>query len=169
MLKLIFISFLLFFSCNPKSEKANSLPKNFEGKVVAIKDGDTFKVLYEGKERTIRLEHIDCPEKSQPFGKNAKQLASDLCFGKIVNVLSNGKKDRYQRLIAEIYVGDKNVNKELVKNGLAWHFVKYSKDKAYAKLEIRARENHVGLWADIHAIAPWDWRKVKKKKNKKSF
>lgn len=167
MFKLFFISFLFFLACNPKTETSNSLPKNFEGKVVAIKDGDTFKVMYEGKEKTIRLEHIDCPEKSQPFGNNAKQLASDLCFGKMVKVVSNGKMDRYQRLIAEIYVGDINVNKELVENGLAWHFVNYSKDNSYAKLEIQARKNKAGLWSDVHAIAPWDWRKIKKAKNKK--
>jgi endonuclease YncB( thermonuclease family) len=48
-------------------------------KVIGIKDGDTFVILIDGKEQVVRLEHIDCPEKKQPFGTKAKQFASDLC------------------------------------------------------------------------------------------
>ena len=61
-------------------------PLIFEGKVTGIKDGDTYKVLYDGSEKTIRLAHIDCPEKKQPFGNNAKQFTSDICYGKNVTV-----------------------------------------------------------------------------------
>ena len=61
--------------------------KNTEGyKVIGIKDGDTFVLLIDGKEQSVRLEHIDCPEKKQPFGSKAKQFASDLCFGKYVQL-----------------------------------------------------------------------------------
>ena len=134
-------------------------PKTFQAKVVGIKDGDTFKVLYNNSEITIRLNHIDCPEKNQPYGKNAKWKASDLCFGKMVKIVSNGKKDRYKRLIAEVYFNNININKELVKNGLAWHFKKYSSDVEYAKLERQARKSKVGLWQEKNPIAPWDWRK----------
>ena len=158
MKKLIYL-FLILVSCNPKNGDSEKLPTNFEGKVVAIKDGDTYKIMCDGKERTIRLSHIDCPEKSQPFGKNAKQFASDLCFGQIAKVVSDGKTDRYKRLIAEVYVNEICVNKELVKNGFAWHFTKYSNNEEYAKLEKLARQNVVGLWQDIEPIAPWEWRK----------
>ncbi len=160
MKKLIYL-FLILVSCNSKNSDNDKLPQNFEGKVVAIKDGDTFKILCDRKERTIRLEHIDCPEKSQPFGKNAKQFASDLCFGQIAKVVSKGKSDRYKRLIAEVYVNEICVNKELVKNGFAWHYTKYSDDEEYAELEKQARQNIVGLWADIEPIEPWNWRKKK--------
>ncbi|WP_445717383.1 thermonuclease family protein [Flavobacterium sp.] len=135
------------------------IPKTFQAKVVGIKDGDTFKVLYNNSEITIRLNHIDCPEKNQPYGKNAKWKASDLCFGKMVKIVSNGKKDRYKRLIAEVYCNNININKELIKNGLAWHFKKYSSDNDYAKLEIQARKLKVGLWQQSNPIAPWNWRK----------
>jgi endonuclease YncB( thermonuclease family) len=73
--------------------------------------------------------------------------------------VSNGKKDRYKRLIAEVYCNNININKELVKNGLAWHFKKYSSDNDYAKLEIQARKLKVGLWQQSNPIAPWNWRK----------
>ena len=55
------------------------------GKVVAITDGDTFKLLT--KDSTlikVRLANIDCPEKKQPFSKKAKQFASSAIFSKTV-------------------------------------------------------------------------------------
>ena len=158
MKTLIFI-FLLLISCTSKNSNKEILPLNFVGKVVGIKDGDTFKIMYLGEEKTIRLEHIDCPEKNQPFGKRAKQFASDLCFGRMARVTSEGKMDRYKRLIAEVYVDNICVNKELVKSGLAWHFKKYSDSQEYAEIEINARRNQIGIWSDNQPIAPWDWRK----------
>lgn len=157
MKSIIILLFALFTNCTVHSQ--TQIPKTFQAKVVGIKDGDTFKVLYNNSEITIRLNHIDCPEKNQPFGKKAKWKASDLCFGKIVKIVSNGKKDRYKRLIAEVYFNNININKELVKNGLAWHFKKYSSDVEYAKLERQARKSKVGLWQEKNPIAPWDWRK----------
>lgn len=132
-------------------------------KVIKIKDGDTVGILMNGKEETIRLTHIDCPEKKQPFGNNAKQLVSKLCFGKYVRLSGDLKTDRNKRIIAEIILPNgTNINKELVKNGLAWHFTKYSKDKSYTELELIARGKKTGLWIDKNPIAPWNWRKYSK-------
>ena len=154
------ITILLFaIFTNYVTYSQTQIPKTFQAKVVGIKDGDTFKVVYNNTEITIRLNHIDCPEKSQPYGKNAKWKASELCFGKTVKIVSNGKKDRYKRLITEVYCNNININKELVRNGLAWHFKKYSKNREYADLEIKARKAKVGLWHDNNPIAPWNWRK----------
>ena len=158
-----FLLLLFLFSCgegNKKEKIENILPLTFEGKVTGIKDGDTNKVFYNGSEQTIRLAHIDCPEKKQPFGSKAKQFASDICFGKYVVVKSEGKKDRYNRIIAEIILqDDTNLNKELVKNGLAWHFKKYSDNQEYSELEISARDKKIGIWSEPKPTAPWDWRK----------
>ena len=158
-----FLLLLFLFSCgegNKKEKIETNLPLTFEGKVTGIKDGDTYKVFYNGSEKTIRLAHIDCPEKKQPFGSKAKQFASDICFGKYVTVKSEGKKDRYKRIIAEIILqDDTNLNKELVKNGLAWHFKKYSDNQEYSELEISARDKKIGLWSEPNPTAPWDWRK----------
>lgn len=134
-------------------------------KVIGVKDGDTFVLLMDGKEQTVRFAHIDCPEKKQPFGKKAKQFVSDLSFGTYVTLIVDDKNkyDRYQRIIAEIILEDgRNLNKELVKNGLAWHFKKYSDNEEYAQLENKARINKIGIWSEANPIPPWDWRKPKK-------
>jgi micrococcal nuclease len=147
-----------------KPEKELRYLTVFEGKVTGIKDGDTFEVLYDGQPERVRLAEIDCPEKSQAFGKNARQYASGLCFGKMVTVTSNGKRDRYNRVVGTIVTVDGvNVNAELVKAGLAWHYKQYSKSEALAALEEQARQVRIGLWADKDPVAPWEWRKSRRR------
>lgn len=145
---------------------AETLKKQiFTAKVIRIIDGDTMEVLYRGKPVKIRLAHIDCPEKrrSQPFGNAAKQALSDLCFGQQV-IVSGDRYDRYGRLIAVITNNKRqNVNQEMIKKGMAWHFKKYSTDSVYTKLEAEARSNHIGLWREAHPVAPWEWRKPKQR------
>lgn len=151
-----------------KSRKKDSLRylTVFQGKVIGVKDGDTFEVLYEGQPEKVRLADIDCPEKSQAFGKNARQYASDLCFGKTVTVTSSGKRDRYKRIVGVITTNDSiNVNEELVRAGYAWHYKQYSKSEELSALEEKAREEHIGLWADADPKAPWEWRKERRIKN----
>ncbi|WP_265428703.1 thermonuclease family protein [Chryseobacterium sp. YIM B08800] len=144
--------------------------QNKSYKVIGVKDGDTVEILIDGKPQTVRLSNIDCPEKKQPFGKNAKQFASDLCFGKKVKLSTGWKKDRNKRLLAEIILSNgKNLNKELVKNGFAWHYKKYSKDNSYDDLEKQARKLKLGLWNDKNPTAPWEWRKSRKKSSQQSF
>lgn len=141
--------------------------QNKSYKVIGVKDGDTVEILMDGKPQVVRLSHIDCPEKKQPFGNNAKQFASDLCFGKKVKLSTGWKKDRNKRLLAEIILSNgKNLNKELVKNGFAWHYKKYSKDNSYDDLEKQARKLKLGLWNDKIPTAPWEWRKSRKKSSK---
>ncbi|MGP1500906.1 MAG: thermonuclease family protein [Bergeyella cardium] len=163
MFKRVFIVLLMLFAVLGSSQ-ASKTSVVATGKVVGVKDGDTFKVLIKGKEVSVRLLHIDCPEKKQAFGKRAKQKVSDLCFGKEVKLVARSKTDRYKRLLAEVYVDDLCVNKELVRLGLAWHFKRYSNDKSYAHLENEARKNKVGLWVEPSPVAPWDFRKSQKKK-----
>lgn len=139
----------------------------FEGKVVAVIDGDTIEVLHDGKAVRIRLQGIDCPESKQPFGTKAKQFTSEFLFGKQVRVKAIGE-DRYGRTLADIYVDAANTtnefgawfNKALVASGMAWHYKKYSKDAELAQAEQTARKMKIGLWSDQNPTAPWEWRKA---------
>lgn len=133
-----------------------------KGKVIAIKDGDTISILYNRQKLTVRLEHIDCPEKGQPYGARAKQFISDSCFGKTVTVTGT-RFDRNKRLIAVVTtVAGTNINKALVAAGLAWHYRQYSTDSSYSLLENKARQQRKGLWGDTQPSPPWLWRKKKR-------
>jgi endonuclease YncB( thermonuclease family) len=54
----------------------------------------------------IRLSSIDCPEKGQPYGHQAKQAASKLVFGKEVTLHTFGK-DKYGRILAEVLLPER--------------------------------------------------------------
>jgi len=147
----------------PVHEEDHRSLTTFTGKVIGIKDGDTYEILYEGQPERVRLADVDCPEKSQPFGKNAKQYASNLCFGKTVTVICAPKRDRYGRLIGTVTTDDgTNVNESLVKAGFAWHYKQYSKKGYIGEYEDTAHQNHLGLWADNNPTPPWDWRKSRR-------
>jgi len=129
-----------------------------DGKVVSVTDGDTIKVLKDGKQVKIRLAAIDCPEKGQPYGNAAKKFTANMVAGKVVKIWPTDT-DRYGRIVAFIFVGNKNLNKELLSAGLAWHYKKYSRDPELAKLEFDARSKKIGLWSEPDPVAPWEWRR----------
>jgi len=139
------------------------LISQIKGKVIKIKDGDTIVVLDNNNmQHTIRVADIDCPEKRQAFGKKAKWFVSDEIFGKIVFIKIKGI-DRYKRTIGYVLYKNKNLSEELLKNGLAWHYKKYSKSKKLQDLENYAKKNKRGLWLDKNPIAPWNYRYLKYK------
>jgi endonuclease YncB( thermonuclease family) len=130
------------------------------GRVVSIADGDTLTVLLSGnRQMKVRLAEIDTPEKGQPYGARSKRALSDLVFGEMVTVRSSGT-DRYGRTIGRIYLGDLDVNAELVRSGAAWVYRKYARDRSLYAIENEARQNRVGLWAlpEADRVPPWEWR-----------
>ncbi len=143
-------------------DQAKKVSKEFKAKVIAVKDGDTIDVLSDNRKITVRLAHIDCPEKKQPFGTVARQFTANRCFGQEVTVVNENKYDRNRRLIAVVLNERReNVNLELVKAGLAWHFKKYSTDSIYGLAEVKARRDRTGLWRDEEPVAPWSWRSIR--------
>ncbi|ARR04573.1 endonuclease, thermonuclease family [Campylobacter vicugnae] len=154
MIKILILIFLL---------SNLSFANDITGKVISLADGDTLTILTNDKKQVkIRLAHIDAPEKNQDFGEKSKQNLANLCFGKnsIVKVQS---KDRYKRLLAEVFCDGKNVNLQQVKSGLAWHYKTYSKNKIYSKAEMAAKKKNLGLWILKNPTPPWKFRKSKKR------
>lgn len=146
--------------------------ETFTAKVVGVSDGDTVKVLTEqscdsGKDcrsgkvqYRVRLAEIDTPEKKQPYGSKAKEALSDLVFGRMIKV-EQIDKDRYGRLVANLYVDGKWVNAEMVRSGSAWVYRQYAKTPELFKLEAEAKADKRGLWAlpESERTPPWEWRR----------
>jgi len=131
----------------------------FEGRVVEIVDGDTVGVMHDGRAERIRLHGIDAPEKRQAYGRRAQDFLGEMIFKRIVRVVVRSK-DRYGRTVADLYLGTKHVNHEMVRGGMAWWFRRYAPaDRTLRLLEESARESGLGLWADTDATAPWNFRK----------
>lgn len=154
---LLAVLLLTLVASSPSLAKTGSVAP-VQGRVVGVSDGDTVKVLVGGTEVKVRLEGIDCPEKHQPWGQRAKTFTSTLLAGKTVTVQVK-TVDRYGRLVARVLVRDQDVSLELLRAGLAWHFVRYNQEPTLSQLESEARADRRGLWADSNPVPPWDWRR----------
>jgi endonuclease YncB( thermonuclease family) len=108
----------------------------------------------------VRLHGIDAPETGQDFGTRAKQVASELAFGKQVTVKERDR-DRYGRTVAEVILPDgRSLNREMVRLGMAWWYRQYApNDLDLTRLEAEAKAARVGLWSQPGAVPPWSWRK----------
>ena len=135
------------------------------GTVVGIADGDTLTLLDGSKTlHRIRIDAIDAPERSQPYGQRARQSLVDLANGRGARA-ECAKTDRYGRAVCRVIVDGLDVGLEQVRRGLAWYYVKYAREQTadvrlhYAQAEIDARTARVGLWTAPQPIAPWDYRR----------
>ncbi len=57
----------------------------------------------------------------------------------------------------------RSLNHELVRAGLAWMYRRYTNDQSLSGLEEEARVAQRGLWADPHAVPPWEWQARRKR------
>ncbi len=127
--------------------------------VVSVHDGDTLTVLIDQRQVKVRLTDIDAPELKQPFGTRSKQSLSEMCFGKVA-VLAVRGQDRYKRSLAQVTCGGTDANTEQVRRGLAWTYTRYAPaDSPLYAIQVAARSEYRGLWADPAPVPPWDWRR----------
>lgn len=121
-----------------------------------ITDGDTLRL-----NSTIYRPHgIDAPETAQacpdgwPAGRLATTRLQQLIQGRAV-VCRAKDRDRYGRTVAICRAGGEDLGAIMVREGMAWAFVRYSAD--YAGQEARAKAATLGVHG--HDCAPaWEWR-----------
>lgn len=114
--------------------------------VTSVIDGDTVHArLGEGVDIVVRLDGIDAPERGEPFSVQARNAARVLLYQKPVAIRGTDV-DRYGRLVARVSSGGIDSSKELLRAGLACHFVHYSSDAALAEAQTDARVNGRGFW-----------------------
>ena len=118
-------------------------------------------MLSDGNEQhKIRLNGIDAPEKGQAFGKVARNHLASLVEGREVRVEWRSK-DRYGRILGTVFADGIDVNLEMLRAGLAWHYKRYDKTPAYAQAEAEAKAARRGLWSDKAPINPEEFRHSK--------
>ena len=122
-------------------------------------DGDTIKILYEGKEVNVRYLLIDTPETShpklgkQPFGEAAKERNRQLVnSGELTIEFDIGERiDKYGRLLAYVYVDGKSVQKSLLAEGLARVAYIYPPNTRhltpFEEVQAIAKEKGLGIWS----------------------
>lgn len=142
-----------------------------QGHVTGVSDGDTITLLDDTQQQhKIRIAGIDAPEKKQPFGMASKQNLSALAYGKPANA-DCIKKDRYGRQVCKVTVEGADVGLAQIRAGMAWWYRQYAHEQSsadreeYEATEMSARTSQKGLWVEYQAVAPWEWRKVRRLEN----
>ncbi len=92
--------------------------KTLKGKVVKVIDGDSIVLKTDSNEETIHLDGIDAPEFKQSGGDKSSSFLKKLINEKDVEVRWE-KKDNFQRILGTVYLGETNINLEMVAKG--WH------------------------------------------------
>ncbi len=136
--------------------------KTLVGRVVRVDDGDTLWIKSENEENIrIRFQAIDAPEKGQDFGDHARQRLNSLVYGKTVRVEVD-KTDQYGRIVGRIWLdsssGLVDVEELMLREGLAWHYLKFNKEPKLANAQKEAQDKKTGLWSRQNPVPPWRWR-----------
>lgn len=120
-------------------------------------DGDAYTVLDADRVRHSAFKASTRRSQSGRSGRRRSRPTTIACSGRTSGV-ERTAKDRNGRILGHVHAGGDHVNLSMVRNGYAWHFKRYSKDKDLADAETEAREAGRGLWGDPEPLAPWEFR-----------
>jgi hypothetical protein len=84
-------------------------------RVIEVIDGDTFKIDFDGGQR-VRLLGVNAPELERCLGAESKAKLAQLVLGNKVT-LSDQFTDPYGRIIANVFMGQTYVNREMAASG----------------------------------------------------
>jgi len=132
--------------------------ETFEAYVIAVIDGDTVLVLRDKQKIKLRLADIDAPEKAQPFGQRSLEYLKSRVNKKVVQVESRAI-DQYGRTVATLTLDHVDLNREQVRQGMAWEYSFHHSNQTFIALQLEAQQAKRGLWQQASPQAPWEWRK----------
>jgi len=129
-------------------------------KEIQVIDGDTIHI---GKLK-YRFFGIDAPEIKQICEKDNTKIqcgviAKNVLKNKIADKIPEcvvKDKDRYQRLVAECFIGKESLSRFMVRQGYAVAYSQYSKD--FIEDEKYAKQNKLGIWS-MNFQMPSEYRK----------
>ncbi len=131
-----------------------------------VVDGDTLAV----SGQRVRLNGIDAPETRQTCARDGRQWACGKASTQAMRTLVGQNpvrceisgRDRYGRAIGTCFVNGRDLQQELVRQGLALAYRKYS--TLYVPDEDEAREAERGLWSGSF-VEPWRWRRQQRSRS----
>jgi micrococcal nuclease len=145
----------------PKTTPVEMPLENGNFRIARVIDGDTF-VLTNAKEH-VRLIGANTPETVkpdwpvEPWGPEASAFTKEFLAGGVVRLDFDAgeRRDKYGRILAYASVGDRMLNEELIRAGLAkaetqYHYSADMKAR-FRRAETAAKSAKRGIWSDTVA------------------
>lgn len=116
--------------------------------------------------------HTDRVSKSgQPHGDESWKALKSRIMGMRVR-LDIMNIDRYKRMVGMIWLGDRNINLEMIREGYAEAYVEYLKEPyrvQFMRAEMDAKSAKKGIWSLPDYERPKDFRKRLKVRGRGEF
>lgn len=143
----------------PRSVGQTVPPDQIRGVTVTAVDGDTLK--FDGTR--VRIHGIDAPERKQMCVRGAIPYAcGEAAATALAKLIQGGRPecrivdhDKYRRPVAICYLGQLDIGRWLVENGMAVADRNYAHD--YVAVEKAAAAAGRGIWS-TKFVDPWIWR-----------
>lgn len=155
-MKKIFVLFIFFFCFSVNASN------KFSVKLDKCIDGDTARFLINGESKTVRFLSINAPEikhdevEKEFFGSESSEytckLLSRASSIKLQYDPKSDKVDKYDRVLAWVYVDGELLQKELVSKGYAevkYVYDDYLYSKELKDLENISKEKKLGMWGNV--------------------
>ena len=154
---------------------SQNIIRTVTGTVTKVSDGDTIHITTpEQTKLKVRLYGIDAPETpkinrqsgkvhqpGQPFSEEAQKALKDKIMGKQVR-LEILDIDKYRRMVGIVWLNDRNINLEMIREGYAEAFIEYLKPPyrvEFLKAEQEARAGGKNIWSLPGHERPTEYRK----------
>lgn len=156
--------FIILFLANCASiPTSKAAIRTVTGTITKVTDGDTVHLTTpEQTKLKIRLYGIDAPETDkinnktgrvnkpgQPYGEESMNALTNKIMGKQVK-LDILDIDKYRRMVGMIYLDDRNINLEMIREGYAEAFVEYLKPpyrEEFLATQRGAQSARKGIWS----------------------
>jgi endonuclease YncB( thermonuclease family) len=119
-----------------------------KGQVVGVKNGAVLEMKSEGKIMEVRIQGIDCADRTTAAGKAARRFIADNAFMSEVSVEITGTESN-GTLMGKVRLNDgTDMGAALTKAGLVWWDKQNNPDEvSLAAMENEARTAYLGIWA----------------------
>ncbi len=151
------ITAVLVFTTGATAQEDEEVEYDETVTVERIVDGDTIRIdpAIDGIDE-VRLIGIDTPETKdpdcdvQPYGPEALTFTRDELLDEEVNLeFDEDREDRYDRLLAYVYLDDEMFNETLLEEGYAQVYTVSPNDKyedRFEEAQEAAQEEEIGIW-----------------------
>ncbi len=135
----------------PPSTRLATLDPPGSVAVISITDGDTFRAMVYGRSEPVRLIGINAPEGGECLADEATAFLASLIEAQTVTLTVDvSDRDRFDRLLRHVWVGEVLVGEAVVRAGYAVAR-RYEPDTSLAAVleaaQIEAQAAQTGMWA----------------------